>query len=109
MALEGARNAETDGPSPSESQPARIAVTARVQLILLHIIQTAPRKYLRERPHALNQKEPESIASPPAIVPRAIQITGLTVCLANRTDPSASIRFTPPGWRLVAVTKLGLS
>ena len=40
--------------------------------------------------------------SPPAIVPRARQVTPLIVFLMNRTLPSANRVFTPPAWKLLA-------
>ena len=40
---------------------------------------------------------------PPAFVPIAHQVGGLTVFFTNRTEPSAKQTLTPPGWLLVAV------
>src|SRR4051812_5039509 len=41
-------------------------------------------------------------ASPPARVPRLLQITPLVPELNQRTEPSARAAFTPPGWKLRA-------
>jgi hypothetical protein len=57
----------------------------------------------------IRQKSPWLTTSPPAIVPKAVQIWTAMVCLTKRTEPSPSRTLTPPGCRLVAVTKSGLS
>src|SRR5262249_2961747 len=47
--------------------------------------------------------------SPPARVPRARQISLLTVCLTARTEASAKSTLTRPEWRLDAVWAPSLS
>lgn len=63
----------------------------------------------RPPPPSCGQYALASITSPPAIVPRAAQTRASIDSFTNRTEPSPVIRFTPPEWRLVAVTTAWLS
>src|SRR3954468_10555918 len=40
------------------------------------------------------------MTSPPALVPSAHHVSGLTVSLMILTEPSPKRVFTPPGWKL---------
>jgi hypothetical protein len=49
-----------------------------------------------------DQKASALKTSPPARVPSAFQIERLMLLLMNRTEPSMSRTFTPPGWNELA-------
>ena len=51
----------------------------------------------------IDQKLSELMISLPLRVPRARQVATLIDVLKNRTEPSAMVTLTPPGWRLLAV------
>ena len=53
----------------------------------------------RTRPgHHCRHSASPLMTSPPARVPSAFQVSRETPDLTNRTEPSISSRFTPPGW-----------
>src|SRR5689334_11223231 len=46
------------------------------------------------------------MTSPPFRVPIARQVVRSTVSLTNRTEPSQRATFTPPGWLLLAESRI---
>ena len=70
-------------------------------------VPTLCRRSRSEDETALGHNRPDQNASalttsPPARVPRAFQIERLILLLMNRTEPSMSRTFTPPGWNELA-------
>src|SRR5262245_3395440 len=105
------------GPQPQQTPAARAATTmsfgknirmfgskSRGRLILPETRDEragrSPRGRPRRAPAPIDQYESALRTSPPAMVPRPYQVTGLTVFLQKWTLPSANRALTPPGWLL---------